>query len=87
MMVLVGMLGVSFSKPPCMKIVESTAQIECLNRYNESNFFHSELSVSYTSNYTFSPTLFVLPPSTSIIVPTNMVECWYLASGSTVPLL
>jgi hypothetical protein len=46
MIVLVGMFGVSFSKPPCMKIVESTAQIECLNLYKESNFFHSDDSVS-----------------------------------------
>ena len=73
--VFVGMFGVSFSKPPCMNMAESTAQTECLKRWSELNLRHSELSVSYTSSWTFSPTLFVRPPRTSIIVPTKMVEC------------
>ena len=75
MIEFVGMLGVSFSNPPCIKIVESIDQTVCLNRYSELNFRHSELSVSYTSNYTFSPTVFVRPPRTIIRVPTNIVEC------------
>lgn len=29
---LVGIFGVSFSKPPCIKIVESMAQMLCRNR-------------------------------------------------------
>lgn len=82
--VFVGMLGVSFSKPPCIKILASAAQTVCLNLYNVENFFHSEDSVSYTSSCTFSPTLLVLPPRTIMKVPTNMVECQYLASGSSV---
>lgn len=53
----------------------SSAHTVCLNRYSVENFFHSELSVSYTSSCTFSPTLLVLPPSTIISVPTKMVEC------------
>jgi len=84
MIELVGMLGVSFSKPPCMKMTVSIAQTVCLNLWRELNFFHSELSVSYTSSYTFSPTVLVLPPKTIINVPTNIVECWYLARGSSV---
>jgi hypothetical protein len=62
----------------------SIAQTVCLNLWRELNFFHSELSVSYTSSYTFSPTVLVLPPKTIINVPTNIVECWYLARGSSV---
>ena len=46
MIELVGMFGVSFSNPPCIYITDSMAHTECLNLYNELNFFHSELSVS-----------------------------------------
>lgn len=75
MMELVGIFGVSFSKPPCMKMTVSIAQTVCLNLWSELNFFHSEDSVSYTSSYTFSPTVLVLPPKTIMRVPTNIVEC------------
>ena len=44
--VLVGMFGVSFSKPPCMKMVESMAQMLWRNRYRLLNFRHSLDSVS-----------------------------------------
>jgi hypothetical protein len=44
--VFVGMLGVSFSKPPCMYMNCSRAQTVCLNLWIVENFFHSELSVS-----------------------------------------
>lgn len=46
MIELVGMFGVSFSKPPCMKMVESIAQIVCLNLCKQSNLCHSLDSVS-----------------------------------------
>ena len=47
MMELVGMLGVSFSKPPCMYSVWwSYAQMVWRKRWIEWNFFHSEFSVS-----------------------------------------
>jgi|LakMenEpi03Aug12_release.lakeMendotaPanAssembly.Ray.scaffolds.fasta_scaffold271305_3 hypothetical protein len=72
----VGMFGVSFSKPPCMNTVASIAQTLWRNRCRELNLRHSLDSVSYTSSYTFSPTVFVLPPKTSMSVPTKIVECW-----------
>src|SRR5688572_22865648 len=55
-MMLIGMLGVSCSNPPCTYTFESTAQHACLNLCSELNLYHSLDSVSYTSKGTISPT-------------------------------
>ena len=46
MIEFVGMLGVSFSNPPCMKTVASIAHTLWRNLWRELNLRHSEDSVS-----------------------------------------
>lgn len=64
-----------------------TDQQTCLNLWRELNGVHSELSVSYTSSGTTSPTVLVRPPITTISGPKNNVECWYLKVGAIVLVL